>query len=157
VGDLELPGASARLALHKIEQKLYQPLEWVPLLDLPTGDGLVFQTTLAVTSGNLNFLEACYHLHTPHAAPFPGVVLSTGTEDYFDSAYYFDGGPFRFPNAGLTHLDQGTAVALPCHLPGWCSRPRTRARVVLVRIEVRFCGFGGRSCPRRSAGTGRLC
>ena len=36
--------------------------------------------------------QACYHLHTPHDAPFPGVVLSTGTEDYFDSAYYFDGG-----------------------------------------------------------------
>ena len=61
--------------------------EGVPLVDMPTGDGLVYMTTLAVTSGNLNFLEACYHLHTPHDAPFPGVVLSTGTEDYFDSAY----------------------------------------------------------------------
>jgi hypothetical protein len=58
-------------------------------------------TTLAVTSGNLNFLEACYHLHTPHDVPFPGVVMSTGTEDYFDSAYYFDGGPFRFPVSGV--------------------------------------------------------
>lgn len=29
-------------------------------------------------------------------------MLSTGTEDYFDSAYYFDGGTFRFPEAGNT-------------------------------------------------------
>ena len=57
VGDLELPGATARLALHKIEDVTYAPLAWVPLIDIPEGDGLVYMTTLAVTSGNLNFLE----------------------------------------------------------------------------------------------------
>ena len=36
---------------------------------------------------------------------FPGLVLSSGTEDYFDSAYYFDGGPFHAPVSGVTHLD----------------------------------------------------
>jgi hypothetical protein len=105
VGDLELPGSSARLTLHKIESRVFQPLAWVPLLDLPSQDGLIFQTTLAVESDNLNFLEACYHLYTPHDQAFPGTVLSTGTEDYFDSAYYFDGGEFRFPNSGNTHME----------------------------------------------------
>jgi hypothetical protein len=48
VGDLELPGASARLALHKIEDVVFQPLAWVSIIDIPTGDGLIYQTTLAV-------------------------------------------------------------------------------------------------------------
>ena len=34
----------------------------------------------------IRFLEGCYHAYTPHSAPYPGVVVSTGTEDYFDSA-----------------------------------------------------------------------
>jgi len=46
----------------------------------------VYMTALAVESANKNFLEACYHLFTPHDQAFPGTVLSTGTEDYFDSA-----------------------------------------------------------------------
>ena len=86
-------------------------------------------TALAVESANKNFLEACYHLFTPHDQAFPGTVLSTGTEDYFDSACklhellntfvfpnnqtrsvlraadYFDGGTFRFPVAGETHVN----------------------------------------------------
>ena len=153
---------TAKLTLHTIEEKLYQPLEWVPIVDLPTGDGLVspfsptrvwsasqppsptaapvprapltlpvsgvssrwlccrpsplpagltfedgrlpqvYMTALAVESANKNFLEACYHLFTPHDQAFPGTVLSTGTEDYFDSACKLhDHEPdlaFAFPN-----------------------------------------------------------
>ena len=99
-----------KLTLHKIESKLFQPLEWVPVVDLPSGTGLVFMTALAVQSANQNFLEACYHLHTPHEQPFPGTVLSTGTEDDFDSAYYFDGGTFRYPVAGNTHQEVGNGT-----------------------------------------------
>lgn len=53
----------------------------VPVVDVPSGDGLVYQTALAVESKNKNFLEGCYHLYTPHDQAFPGTVLSTGTED----------------------------------------------------------------------------
>jgi hypothetical protein len=59
--------------------------------------------TLAVQSANLNFLEGCYHQYSPYSQEFPGTVLSTGTEDYFDSAWYFDGGQFRLPVSGFTH------------------------------------------------------
>ena len=104
VADMTLP-RTARLALHKIENKRYQPLEWVPIVDLAEGTGLVYQTALAVESGNLNFLEGCYHLYSPHNQPFPGTVLSTGTEDFFDSANYFDGGKFHFPVSGDTHQE----------------------------------------------------
>eukprot|EP01050_Picozoa_sp_SAG11_P013020 SAG11_NODE_1491_length_4810_cov_1.999363_7_plen_327_part_00 len=86
VGPLTLPN-TAKLRLYTIERALFQPLDWVPVVDLPSGDGLVLMTALAVESYNQNFLEGCYHLMTPHDQSFPGTVLSTGTEDYFDSAY----------------------------------------------------------------------
>ena len=75
---------------------------------MPSPSALPDRQTLAIESGNKNFLEACYHLLTPHNASLPGTVLSTGTEDYFDSAYYFDGGTFRFPEAGNTFGPSGT-------------------------------------------------
>lgn len=103
VGDVALPQA-AKLTLHKIEDKLYQPLEWVPAADVAAGSGLVLLHTLAVESANKNFLEACYHFYDDHAAQFPGTVLSTGTEDYFDSAYYFNAGQFELPVSGYTHI-----------------------------------------------------
>ena len=67
--------------------------------------GLIFAHSMAVASGNYNFMEGCYHLFAPAAAAWPGQLLSTGMEDYYDSAYYFDGGPFHAPVSGVTHLD----------------------------------------------------
>jgi len=60
--------------------------------------------SLSVSSGNLNFLEACYHQFSPYNQSWPGTLLSTGTEDFFDSAYYFDGGEFHLPVSGFTHI-----------------------------------------------------
>ncbi|CAF1509457.1 unnamed protein product, partial [Adineta steineri] len=54
----QLP-STARLTLHKIEGVTYDPLAWVRVVDIPTGHGLLFSHTLAVSSGNLNFLEGC--------------------------------------------------------------------------------------------------
>jgi len=73
--------------------------------------------TLAVESGNLNFLEGCYHQYTPYAnREFPGVVLSSGTEDYFDSGWYFNAGKFWFPVSGFTHVNQqNTSVTLSAY------------------------------------------
>ena len=56
------------------------------------------------------------HLYTPHSAKFPGLVLSTGMEEFFDSAYDFagvprDGSPGygpHHPTAGITHKNTST-------------------------------------------------
>jgi len=101
IGDFVVPN-NAKLLLQKVE-KVVQPLEWVNVIDVPTGGGLFFMHTLYVTSTNLNFLEGCYHTYT-QGQSFPGTVISTGTEDYFDSGWYFNAGPFHFPVAGMTHL-----------------------------------------------------
>jgi len=102
IGGVVIPG-KAKLILQRVE-KVVKPLEWVPVADVPTGNGLFFMHTLWVISNNLNFLEGCYHQYSPYNQPFPGTVLSTGTEDYFDSGWYFNAGPFAFPVAGLTHM-----------------------------------------------------
>ena len=51
--------------------------------------------------------------HRQHDEPFPGLVVGTGVEDYFDSAYYFgadSGGrkglPFSTPLNGLTLFER---------------------------------------------------
>ncbi|CAF1444803.1 unnamed protein product [Rotaria sp. Silwood1] len=96
----------ARLTLHKIENQTYDPLAWIRVADIPTGHGLLLSHTLAVSSGNLNFLEGCYHAYTQYEQQFPGLIVSTGTEDYFDSAFYFNAGQFHFEVSGYSHFRQ---------------------------------------------------
>src|SRR4051812_23735177 len=59
-----------------------------------------------------------------------GTLLSSGTEDYFDSAWYFNAGNFRFPVSGFTYLNQTSANSLSVRvIPGSrndaCSGPPT--------------------------------
>ena len=112
VGSIALP-TSARLRLHKIEDKTLAPFEAVPIVDLPSGSGLIYMHAIAAASASFNFWEGCYRLHVPHAQPFPGTVLSTGTEDYFDSAYGFHAGPYHLPVSGCTHRKLGAELAAP--------------------------------------------
>jgi len=97
---------SAHLVLQKIENQTYEPLAWVRVADVPSGEGLLMSHSLAITSGNLNFLQGCYHAYPDRNQSFPGVIASTGTEDYFDSAAYFSAGQFHFEEAGYTHFRQ---------------------------------------------------
>jgi len=81
--------------------------------------------TLAVQSGNLNFLEGCLHAYTPYNQSFPGTMLSTGTE-------------------------VGTDSLCACNTPltrwcGWCScgrttlTPRGRFKNLLLPTHVMCC------------------
>jgi hypothetical protein len=97
---------NAHLILQNIESQTYAPLAWVRVADVPTGQGLLLSHTLAISSGNLFFIEGCYHAYTPYNQSFPGLIASTGTEDYYDSAFTFNGGEFRFEVSGYTHFQQ---------------------------------------------------
>jgi len=46
-------------------------------------------------------------MYSPYKQPFPGTLLSTGMEDYFDSAFGFDTGRFHGPVSGCTHRKGG--------------------------------------------------
>ena len=41
------------------------PLDFLDIAHVDSGHGLMFMSTLAVRSGNLNFLEGCFHAYTP--------------------------------------------------------------------------------------------
>jgi hypothetical protein len=101
----------ARLILQKIENKSYDPLAFVTVANITAGQGFLLSHTLAVTSNSVNFIEGCYHAYSEYEQPFPGLTVSTGTEDYFDSAFTFNAGQFHFEVSGFTHfkqLDNGT-------------------------------------------------
>ena len=57
---------------------MFQPLDWVPLLDQPQGRGLVLLVALAASSASYQFWEGCVHMYSPHNQPFPGTLLATG-------------------------------------------------------------------------------
>lgn len=59
------------------------------------------------------YIEGCWNFFRAADEPFPGLVVGTGVEDYFDSGYYFGadagdplGTPFSNPLAGLTHFER---------------------------------------------------
>lgn len=103
-GGIRLPD-DARLKLYRVEERKMDPLEMLDLCNVPNG-GLLYQVTLSVKSGNLNFLEACMRAYLDGAKE--PMLLSSGTEDYFLGTYYFNRGMYHFPMAGLTHLDPKT-------------------------------------------------
>jgi len=115
IGGVPVPVAErgARMQLQVTETRNTPALDFVTVADAPTNtSGLLFMSTLAVESANLNFLEGCFHAYTPHDQVFPGTLISTGTEDYYDSAWYFNAGPFRMPVSGLTKLDKDGSGAI---------------------------------------------
>ena len=100
---ITLPSSARLMQFHT--NRIVAPLDFVTVADVPAGQrGYFFQHTISVRSKNLNFLEGCYHAFSPRTAEWPGTIMSTGTEDFFDSAYYFDGGQFHLPVSGFTHL-----------------------------------------------------
>lgn len=97
----------ARLHLATRRSYTAKPLEEFDLLNLPNGEGVLFQVAIAAQSTSLAYLEACIRAYLqPGQSP---VMLSSGLEDYFLGTYYFDSGPYHSDIAGLTHLDRSTA------------------------------------------------
>lgn len=70
-----------------------QPLEFVVVAELPTGTrGEVFLVSWAVEAqpaggagAGGGYIEGCWNFKPTAAEPYPGVVVGTGVEDYFDS------------------------------------------------------------------------
>jgi len=102
IGGLPIPNTA--VLRQFITSATFQPIEWVPIVNISSGSGVHFMHTISVSSGNLNFLEGCYHMYQ-NGQDFPGTVLSTGTEDYFDSGWYFNAGEFHLPVSGFTHYN----------------------------------------------------
>ena len=99
VGGLTLP-ANTRLHLYKNVNVKLAPLEFINLASTSNTAGMLFQVTLAAVSTDFNYLEACMRAIIDGADNV--TWLSSGTEDFFLSAYYFNRGVFHHENSGLT-------------------------------------------------------
>ena len=169
LGGWRLP-PTARLRLLATERAMLQPLDTLGLVQLPAGRaGALLLTVLQVLSGNANFLEGCVRASWNGGEP---ELVSSGTEDYFGSSFYFDGVPdgFKSPNSGLTHLvSNDTALEFSAYKVH--GRGRRRVGVVAAvptagtpttgtrssgpprrRCTLRTSFCGGRALPSMSRG-----
>jgi hypothetical protein len=92
----------ARLRLHKNVDLTVKPLELFDLCKV-TGQGMVFQVTMAAQSTNFEFMEGQMRAFIDGANE--PMYLSSGLEDYFLGTYYFNRGLYHLPQGGLTHKD----------------------------------------------------
>jgi hypothetical protein len=104
---------TARLIASVKNSSALQPLGFHDMIELPAGTrGLMLGTMIDIImygpgAGSLNTLEGCWHAYSPPTTPFPGsFLLGTGAEDYPESAYYFNAGPYRGPTSGLTVMEK---------------------------------------------------
>ena len=106
--------AAARLKAYRTVATL-APLELVTIAAVPAGVGVALASVkLDATSSDMAYLEACLRAYVD-GAPTP-LFLSSGAEDYFLSAYYFNEGGFHSPASGLTYYDGvGTLSAYKVH------------------------------------------
>ena len=103
LGDLLLP-KHTRLKLYKNENVLMKPFEFLSLANISRSAGAVFMVTLAARSQDLVFLEGCMRAYIDDSKDT--TWLSSGTEDFFLSSYYFNRGTFHADEAGLTYKNR---------------------------------------------------
>ena len=108
LGDLTLPD-SAQLAVYRTGPTPIENLEMRTLANVTAGKaGALMRVNFDASGPTYGYLEACMRFY-PDGAPEP-VFLSSGAEDYFLSASYFDEGMFKGPNSGLTYFDHKGSV-----------------------------------------------
>ena len=100
---LAVPGSGrplpfgTRLLLQANPPATRAPLDFVTVAALPAGQrGEVFQVAWAIEAqpeggpaAGGGYIEGCWNFHPTATTPYPGIVVGTGVEDYFDSGYYF--------------------------------------------------------------------
>lgn len=100
---LALP-PTARLRLQAREHVTYAPLDYMVVADVPAGaSGALFLTTVWWNSTSPNTIEGCWRAFTPRAASYPGMLLSTGWEDYYGASWGFVAGAFATDMSGNTY------------------------------------------------------
>eukprot|EP01006_Ploeotia_vitrea_P037765 TRINITY_DN66167_c12_g4_i1.p1 TRINITY_DN66167_c12_g4~~TRINITY_DN66167_c12_g4_i1.p1 ORF type:complete len:327 (-),score=11.19 TRINITY_DN66167_c12_g4_i1:471-1451(-) len=102
-GITTIPSRGSHLRLHKLVNFPAKGNSYVSLYNTtkPT-NGVFFMLTMQAKSGNMRYLEGRFRAEIDGQE----VILSSGTEDYFLSAQYFDTGPFHTPLAGCTLVNR---------------------------------------------------
>lgn len=99
IGEFQLP-SNTRLKLYKQEAVSMQPLQYLTALTTPPNtSGWLYFVTFGGTSVDFTYLEGCFRAEIDDK---PIQFLSSGTEDFFLSASYFDAGIYHSDHSGLT-------------------------------------------------------
>ncbi len=107
VGDLQLP-PTARLNLYKNWAVDVAPLNHLPLVQPRlNSSGLLYATIWSAESEYIGFMEGCVRAEIDGRS----VLLSSGTEDYFESANFFNAGHPTDSDPGAYPWPNASAVA----------------------------------------------
>eukprot|EP01064_Diplonema_japonicum_P007095 TRINITY_DN14819_c0_g1_i1.p1 TRINITY_DN14819_c0_g1~~TRINITY_DN14819_c0_g1_i1.p1 ORF type:complete len:415 (+),score=98.65 TRINITY_DN14819_c0_g1_i1:352-1596(+) len=142
LGDIVLP-ASTRLRISKFGPQKVTPYQLINLANF-TSSGALLTVVFSAESSDYTYLEACMRLVDPAG----GVsFLSSGAEDYFLSASYFDEGMFKTENSGLTFFDgRGSVSAYKVHTRDFV--PVQGGGSLVFRVGELTSGCGNMtSCP----------
>lgn len=95
---------TARLHLQVREGVTYAPLDYMVVADVPAAtNGALFLTTIWWNSTSSNTIEGCWRAYTPRTTAYPGMLLSTGWEDYYAASWGFIAGAFTTDMSGNTY------------------------------------------------------
>ena len=56
------------------------------------------------TVANYNYMEGCFHFYSPPTQVWPGLLLSTGMEDYYDRYWSY------FQSVLFTHTETTSSI-----------------------------------------------
>jgi hypothetical protein len=108
--EIELPDQAA-IALYRNDFVDLVPEEFITVAAAPAGTaGALISVLFDAVSHDYNFLEACVRFYD-NGSPTP-IYLSSGTEDFFLSASYYDEGKFTTSQSGLTYYDGAGSAAM---------------------------------------------
>jgi hypothetical protein len=141
LGDSLVLPSNARLRVYQ-KEATYEPLEMVSFMRSEADHGAVYLASFLFDAPNLNFLEGCFRafLGPNRTVPAPvsayllpsvsvcvplcvsvlhicsteqRVLLSSGSEEFFLSSWYFCNGEciYTLPGAGMTHSELGNGTA----------------------------------------------
>ena len=99
VGSWILPEGT-RLKVYK-QDKIVSPLNIATLSNTTNKAGMLFLVTLDISSDTPTFMEGCIRANIDNSEET--TFLSSGTEDFFLSAYYFNLGTYQGYQSGLTY------------------------------------------------------
>ena len=110
--ELQLPD-QASLHMWRNANATVMPLDYIRVASSPdTTAGAIVSMMFDGQSSDFNFLEACVRLYLDPQSSAKPLFLSSGTEDMFLSASYYDEGMFKTSQSGVTYTNGSGGVAM---------------------------------------------
>eukprot|EP01113_Clastostelium_recurvatum_P028554 TRINITY_DN3451_c0_g1_i1.p1 TRINITY_DN3451_c0_g1~~TRINITY_DN3451_c0_g1_i1.p1 ORF type:complete len:354 (-),score=47.28 TRINITY_DN3451_c0_g1_i1:32-1093(-) len=106
VSGVTLP-PQTRLVQYNFQSVNLTRLEFIDFVSTSNA-GAIYMHFFQSESSTANFMEGCYRAY--YGGSQNQSLVSTGFEDYYQSAYYFAAGPYRQPGVGATVVQMGASL-----------------------------------------------